>query len=159
MCLSIKVVSHLLYEKDENDVEQTIEVVFRSANSFIKLTVDTGSPSSFLNKRTAKQILTTNPDAKFCPVKKLKNYVRHIDYNDQTINVLGQLTVPVSSAGWKVINAKFLVVQRARCLLGLDLNEPLGVRTYQISRQDYLKQVIKEVSPTNVNSVELPNTD
>ena len=143
MGLSIKVVSHLLYEKDDNEVERTIEVVVRSASSFIKLTVDTGSPSSFLNKRTAKQLLTTNPDAKFCPVEKLKNYVRHIDYNDQTINVLGQLTVPVSSAGWKVDDAKFLVVERARCLLGLDLHKPLGVKTDQISRQDYLRQVSK----------------
>ena len=159
MCLSIKVVSHLLYEKDDNEVERTIKVVVKSANSFIKLTVDTGSPSSFLNKRTAKQILTTNPDAKFCPVEKLKDYVRHIDYNDQTIKVLGQLTVPVSSAGWKVDNAKFLVVERARCLLGLDLHKSLGVRTNQTSYGDYLKEVSKEGNPNKVNSVELPNTD
>ena len=72
---------------------------------------------------------------------------------------MGQLTVPVSSAGWKVVDAKFLVVQRARCLLGLDLHKKLGVRTSQTSYEDYLKEVSKEVSPLNVNSVELPNTD
>ena len=51
------------------------------------------------------------------------------------------------------------MVERARCLLGLDLHKSLGVRTNQTSYGDYLKEVSKEVSPNNVSSVELHNTD
>ena len=73
MALSIvKVVSNLLYEKDNNNISKCIDVVVRSANCFIKLTVDTGSPSSFINQRTANKLLnnkTTN--STFCPVKEM----------------------------------------------------------------------------------------
>ena len=44
----------------------------------------------------------------------------------------GTLVTNISSLGWKVENAKFLVTEnRTRCLLGLDLQSSLGICTVQ----------------------------
>ena len=46
-----------------------------------------------------------------------------------------------------------MVVQEARCLLGMDLHAPLGIRTTQV------RNPRKKGSPKKINSIELPNTD
>ena len=54
-------------------------------------------------------------EAKFRPINEVKDYIRHIDYND---SVLGQLTLPVTSAGWEVEEAKILVVEKTDAYQG-----------------------------------------
>ena len=93
-----KRVCNLLFEKDENNKNRCIDVVVRAANCFIKLTVDTGSPSSFINKATADKLLADpSTKASFTPVNKMKNYVRHICYNKKQIDILGEVSLRVIS--------------------------------------------------------------
>ena len=88
----------------------------------------------------------------------MKNYVKHIDYNNKQINILGELTVSVKSAGWVVPAATFLVVEKARCLLGLDWQESLGIKTTQVYNPN-AKEAEEQDSPSTVASTEIPNTD
>ena len=50
----------------------------------------------------------------------MKNYVKHIDYINKQINILGKVTVRVKSAGWVVPSVTFLVIAKARCVMRLD---------------------------------------
>ena len=136
-----------------------IDYIVRAANCFKKLTVDTGSPSSFINKRTADRLLGNKATkATYCPASQMKNYVKHIDYNNKQINILGELTVRVTSAGWVVPAAKFLVVEKARCLLGLDWQESVGIKTTQVYNPN-AKENDEQDSPPTVASTESQNTD
>ena len=62
---------------------------------------------------------------------------------------MGTLIVDVSSLGWHVKSAKFLISEnRTRCLLGLDLQSQLGVRTTQVRPE---RPLVGEVSQSNTN--------
>ena len=55
-----------------------------------------------------------------------------VDYNKKPIRLLGSIQIPISSSGWRVANAQFLISEsRTRNLLGLDLQEKLGFVTTQ----------------------------
>ena len=57
-----------------------------------------------------------------------------VDYNKQPIQILGALCTSIRSAGREVTDATFLVTERrARCILGLDLQGKLGIKTTQKS--------------------------
>ena len=59
-----------------------------------------------------------------------------MDYNKQPIGLLGSIQIPISSSGWRVDNAQFLISEsRARNLLGLDLQEQLGVVPTQLKAE------------------------
>ena len=75
--------------------------------------VDSGSPSSFVNSATAEKLVKSVSDAMYQPINEVKDYIRHIDYNDSVINVLEKLVLTVSSAGWEFDDANFLVVEKA----------------------------------------------
>ena len=84
---------------------------------------------SFINKSTANKLITDpSTDAIFCPVKEMTEYIEHIDYNHKVIDILGEVSVTIKSAGW-CTKAKFLVVEKARCLMGLDYQSKIGIRT------------------------------
>ena len=52
------------------------------------------------------------------------------------IRLLGSIQIPISSSGWRVANAQFLLSEiRSRNLLGLDLQEQLGVVTRQLKAE------------------------
>ena len=68
-----KRVSNLLFETDAKNITRCIEVILRSGLNFIKLTVDTGSPSSFLNKATAEKLVKSVSDAKYQPVNEVND--------------------------------------------------------------------------------------
>ena len=64
---------------------------------------------------------------------------------------MGTLILDVSSLGWHVKSAKFLISEnRTRCLLGLDLQPHLGVKTTQVRPERLL---VGEVSQSNLNVV------
>ena len=50
----------------------------------------------------------------------------YLDYNKKKILILGAIQADISSAGWEVEKATFLVVENNRCLLGMDLKPKLG---------------------------------
>ena len=50
---------------------KTLKVLVRVINQIINMTIDTGSPVSFLNWTTAKQLLEGSSEIKFIPAEKL----------------------------------------------------------------------------------------
>ena len=98
----------------------------------LNMTIDTGSPVSLLNWATTKQFLEGPTNSKFVPVEKQNLSAQFVDYNKRPILILGALKANVRSAGWKVLGAMLLVIERRmRCILGLDLKSKLGTQTTQ----------------------------
>ena len=96
------------------------------------MTIDTGSPVSFLNWATAKTILESSKKTKFIPRENLNLTTKFVDYNKQPINILGAITTNIRSAGCEVVGASFLITERrTRCILGLDLQSNVGIHKTQ----------------------------
>ena len=99
-----------------------IQITLRCGKTFFKATVDTGSPASFVNKRTADYILKSVPSAKIFSEQERPIDTVYVDYNRKRIDLFGTLIVDVSSLGWYMKSAKFLISEnRTRCLLALDV--------------------------------------
>ena len=110
----------------------------------MQLTVDTGSASSFLNLDTVEKIMADKVgNAEFLGPDEVDEEIIFTDYNKKRIKTLGVVYMDVTSAGWEVERALFHVVDRKRCLLGMDLQEVLGIVTTQKQKQ---KQVQKSCS-------------
>ena len=73
--------------RDWEDNPQSLDVLIRSFNSIINFAIDTGSPASFINQKTADMLL--NDPASNAKFKDVKIGMRFIDYNHKTINLLG----------------------------------------------------------------------
>ena len=107
---------------------KALKALVRFDKKFINMTIDTGSPVSFLNWTTAKQLLEGAPKIKFIPAEELNLTTQFVDYNKQPIQILGALCTCIRSAGWEVQDASLLVTERrARCILGLDLQGKFGI--------------------------------
>ena len=113
---------------------KALKALVRIRNQIINLKIDTGSPVSFLNWTTAKQLLDGSAEIKFVPAEKMNLTMQFVDYNKHPIQILGAVCADIRSAGWEVKDAYFLVTEkRARCELGLDLQGKLGIHTSQKS--------------------------
>ena len=64
---------------------KSLKAMVRIDNQIIQLTVDTGSPVSFLNRATAKEIMDKSNKARFIPSEKLNLTTKFVDYNKQPI--------------------------------------------------------------------------
>ena len=110
---------------------KSLKAMVRIDNQIIQLTVDTGSPVSFLSWATAK-IMDKSNKARFIPSGKVKLTTKFIDYNKQPICVLGALKTNLRSAGWEVKGATFMVTERkTRRKMGVDLQVQVGIVTTQ----------------------------
>ena len=97
---------------------RSIQITLRCGKTFFKATVDTGSPASFVNKKTADYILKTVPSAKVFTVQESPIDTVYVDYNRKRIELMGTLILDVSSLAWHAKSAKFLISEnRTRCLL------------------------------------------
>ena len=97
-----------------------IQITLRCNQTFFKATVDTGSPASFVNKRTTDYIVKSVPSAVKLSEKESPIDTVYVDYNRKRIELMGTLVVYMSSLGWTVKSANFLISEnRTRCLLGL----------------------------------------
>ena len=111
---------------------RSLKALVRIDHQIINMTIDTGSPVSFLNWATAKTILESSKKTKFIPRENLNLTTKFVDYNKQPINILGAITTNIRSAGWEVVGASFLITERrTRCFLGLDLQSKVGIHTTQ----------------------------
>ena len=90
----------LLRDPMSNRVK-SLKTMVRIDNQMIQLTVDTGSPVSFLNWATTKEIIDESNKARFIPSDKLNLATQFVDYNKQPICVLGALKTNLRSAGWE----------------------------------------------------------
>ena len=96
-------------------------------NHIVKMTIDMGSPVSFLIWTSTKQTLEGSPNSKLIPAEKLNLSAQFADHNKRPILILGALKANLRSAGWEVQGAALLVTeQRTRCILGLVLQGKLG---------------------------------
>ena len=129
----------------------SLSVQIRSGNSFFYATVDTGSPVSFLNKKTAEILVRRLPNVKFTDVGRYPLSVTYVGYNKKPIKLFGSLEIPIMSNGWKIDNACFLVSEnRTRYLLGLNLHEQLGIETVQRKPAEVsLAEQEQELDPTS----------
>ena len=92
-----------------------------------------GSPTSFVNKRTAKTLLQKDPNARIISLDKNPLSTTYVDYNHKPIKLFGILEIDIYSNGWKLQGAKILISEnRTRCLLGLDIQPDLGIVTTQL---------------------------
>ena len=126
-----------------------IQITLRCGKTFFKATVDTGSPASFVDKRTADYTMESVPSAKIFSELERPIDTVYVNCNRKRIDLFGALIVDVSSLGWYVKSAKFLISEnRTRCLSGLDLQSQLGVRTTQVRSG---RPLVGEVSQSNAN--------
>ena len=122
--------------KSSEGKSRSLRIQWRSGHSIFCSTVDTGSPVSFLNKRTCDLLLQQNPSIEFQDITRYPIDTLYFDYNKQHIRLFGSIQILISSGGWKVDNAQFLMSEnRTRNLLGLDLQEQLGVVTAQMKAE------------------------
>ena len=104
----------------------------RVDNHIVNMTIDTGSPVSFLNWTSVKQIQDGSTSSKFIPAEKLNLSAQFVHNNKRPILILGALKANLRSAGWEVHGAQLLVTEkRMRCIVGLDLQGKLGIHTTQ----------------------------
>ena len=150
VCPAVEEIDQIIKIKDWDNKPKSLEALVRTGDQIINFTVDTGSTTSFVNKSTSDIILADkSTNANFVKIEDLKLRVTYIDYNKKKINILGAVFADISSAGWKVKRARFLVVEKKKCLLGMDLHRNLGIRTTQISAPK--EEAINEVSSTTTD--------
>ena len=111
--------------------------------------MDTGSPLSFLKKKTAETLLRQLPEAKIKDVERYPLGVTYVDYNKKRL--FGSLEISIASKGWKNDCARFMESEnRTRNLLGLNLHEQLGFETIQRKPTEvYSADEVEEMDPTS----------
>ena len=134
--------------KSNKGKPRSLSIQLRTELSFFYATVDTGSPVSFLNKRTCNLILQRNPSFQFRDITRYPIDTLYVDYNKKPIRLLGSICLPISSSGWKVEEACFLVSENpTRSLLGLDLQDQLSVVTTQLRAEHVQQLEVKDQDP------------
>ena len=132
MAVDVVQINNVELLKTAGGQPRSLSIQLRSGNSFFYSTVDTGSPVSFLNKKTADILMKRIPNIKFKDIARHPLDVIYVDYNKKPIKLFGSLEIPIASKGWKIDKACFLVSEnRTRNLLGLNLHEKLGIETVQ----------------------------
>ena len=90
--------------------------------------VDTGSPASFINKKTADILVKSGANINLLSTSEMPIDTHYVDNIRRTINLLGTSIADVSSLGWQINLTKFLVAEnRSKFLFGLDLQSAPGV--------------------------------
>ena len=116
----------------ERGKPRSLSFQLRSENTFFHATVDTGSPDSIFNKRTADLLMRKLQNAEFKDVLRHPLGITNVDYKKKPNKLFGSLEIPIASHGWKIEGARFLVPEkRTPNLWGLNLNEQLGIETVQ----------------------------
>ena len=151
MAIDVVQINNVEFLKAVGGQPRSLSIELRSGNSFFYATVDTGSPVSFLNKKTAKILMKRIPNFKFKDVARHPLDVTYVDYNKKPIKLFGSLEIPITSKGWKIENACFLVSENCtRNLLGLNLHEKLGIETVQRRPAEVsLAEEEQELDPTS----------
>ena len=108
MAVDVEQINNIELLKAEGGQPRSLSIQLRSGISFFYATVDTGSPVSFLNKKTAEILMRRLPHVTFKDVGRYSLGVTYVDYNKKPIKLFGSLEIPISSKGWKIDNACFL---------------------------------------------------
>ena len=132
MAIDVAQINNVERLKAAGGQPRSLSIQLPSGSSFFYATVDTGSPVSFLNKKTAEILMRRLPNVKLKNIGRYPLSVSYVDYNKKPIKLFGSLEIPITSKGWEIDNVCFLVSEnRTRNLLGLNLHEKLGIETVQ----------------------------
>ena len=100
---------------------------------------DTGSPTSFINQKTANQIMTTVKSAKRIKTNDNDEANRMVCYNGYKIPSFRRVIAPIESGGWTIKTTFFIVVDDRRAIiLGRNLLPLIG---FQLQQQPAGKSV------------------
>ena len=98
-------------------------------NTQVGLLIDSGSVYSILNESLAAEIVDNSPLARWLmttPPQELKTFA------DEPINVMGMIQAPITSTGWRIEDAEFVVVRDGlKPLISRDLFDALGISVTQ----------------------------
>ena len=86
-----------IYGDPESEVMKSLKALTRVDNQIINMTVDTGSPVSFLSWTTAKQISEFSLKTTFVQAENQKLIAQFVDYNKHSIVILGILKADIRS--------------------------------------------------------------
>ena len=84
MAIDVVQINNVELLKAAGGQPRSLSIQLRSGNSFFYATVDTGSPVSFLNKKTAEILMKRIPIVKFKDVARHPLDVTYVDYNNKT---------------------------------------------------------------------------
>ena len=90
----------------EGGKPKSLSIQLRSGNSFSYAIVDTDSPISFLNKRTADILMMNLPDVRLKDVSRHPVGATNFDY--KKIKLFGFREIPIASHRWKIDGIGFL---------------------------------------------------
>ena len=93
---------------------------------------DTGSPTSFVNEKTANLLASTVKSAVKTKLGEDDEANRMVCYNGYKIPSLGRLIAPIESGGWTIQTASFIVVDDRRAnIMGRNLLPQIGIELHQ----------------------------
>ena len=93
---------------------------------------DTGSPTSFVNNKTATTLQITVTNTRRIQLNQDDEANRMACYNGYKIPTIGRLITPIESGGWTINTAPFIVVDDKRAnILGRNLLPQLGIHLHQ----------------------------
>ena len=72
---------------------------------------DSGSPMSFLNKKTVRRLQQKDKPALLKCIPRDDTARNLACYNVETINPKGRLIITIESGGWKIRSAPFIIVE------------------------------------------------
>ena len=146
MAIDVVQINNVEFLTAAGEQPRSLSIQLRSGNSFFYAKVDTDSPVSFLNKKTAKILMRRLPNVKLKDVGRYPLSVTYVDYNKKPNKLFGSLEIPIMSKGWKIDKACFLVSKkRTRNLLEKLGNETVQRRPAEVS----LAEEVQELDPTS----------
>ena len=104
----------------------------RSETNNIVFIADTGSPTSFVNKKTDNLLAATVKSTVETKLRDDDEANRMVCYNGYKIPSLGRLIPPIESGGGTIQTASFIVVDDRRAnILGRNLLPQIGIQLHQ----------------------------
>ena len=104
----------------------------QSETNNIVFIADTGSPTSFVNEKTANLLASTVKSAVKTKLGDDDEANRMVCYNGYKIPSLGRLIAPIELGGWTIQTASFIVVDDRRAnILGRNLLPQVGIQLHQ----------------------------
>ena len=93
---------------------------------------DTGSPTSFVNNKTATTLQNTVTNTRRIQLNQDDEANRMVCYNGYKISTFDRLITPIESGGWTINTAPFIVVDDKRAnIWGRNLLPQLGIHLHQ----------------------------
>ena len=128
---SIRFESKSVNQIDEFELKGHL-VRVRCGHNDLVFIADTGSPTSFINQRTANLILSTVKSAKRIQTTKTDEANRMVCYNGYKIPSFGRVITPIEFEGWTLNTISLIVVDEKRAnILGRNILPQIGIQLKQ----------------------------